>query len=98
MYSPSWTCKKEVQHQQSYLTQSQVEFRSCRWQLVLATVPNSRVGTGSGSDPEPNRYNGYYHTKTRTVAIGQVLPTKTQHLNIKTLASIKYLSSDRIVT
>ena len=66
--------------------------------LVLATVPNSRVGSGSGSDPEPNRCNGSYHTKTRTVAIGPVLPPKTRHFNITTLASIKYLSSDRIMT
>ena len=66
--------------------------------LVLATVPNSRVGSGSGSDPEPNRCNGSYHTKTRTVAIGPDLPPKTRHFNITTLPPIKYLSSDRIVT
>jgi len=65
---------------------------------VLATVPNSRVGSGSGSDPEPNRCNGSYHTKTRTVAIGPVLPPKTRHFNITSLAPIKYLSSDRITT
>jgi len=65
---------------------------------VLATVPNSRVGSGSGSDPEPNRCNGSYHTKTRTVAIGLVLPPKTRHFNITSLPPIKYLSSDRIVT
>ena len=65
---------------------------------MLATVPNSRVGSGSGSDPEPNRCNGSYHTKTRTVAIGLVLPPKTRHFNITSLPPIKYLSSDRIVT
>jgi len=42
--------------------------------------------------------NGSYHTKTRTVAIGPVLPPKTRHFNITTLPPIKYLSSDRIVT
>ena len=65
---------------------------------VLATVPNSRVGSGSGSDLEPNRWNGSYHTKTRTVAIGPVLPPKTRHFNTTSLAPIKYLSSDRIMT
>jgi len=29
--------------------------------LVLATGPNSRVGSGSGSNPEPNRCNGFPH-------------------------------------
>jgi len=66
--------------------------------IVLATVPNSRVGFGSGSDPEPNRCNGSYHTDTRTIAIGPVLPPKTRHFNITTLAPIKNLSSDRIMT
>ena len=65
---------------------------------MLAKVPNARVGSGSGSDPEPNRCNGSYHTKTRTVAIGPVLPPKTRHFNITTLAPIKYLSWDRIMT
>jgi len=34
-------------------------------QLVLATGPNSRVGSGSSSNPEPNRCNGFLH-KTRS--------------------------------
>jgi hypothetical protein len=62
--------------------------------VVLATVPNSRVG----SDMEPNCGNGSYHTKTWTIAIGPVLPSKTQQYNIPSLAAIKYLSSNRIVT
>jgi len=66
--------------------------------LVLATGPNSRFGSGSGSNPEPDRCNGFYHTKTRTVANGSVLPPKTRHFNLTTLSPIKYLSSDRIVT
>jgi len=66
--------------------------------VVLATVPNRRVGSGSGSDPVPNRCNGSYHTKTRTVAIGPVLPPKTRHNKSTIFAPIKYLSSDRIVT
>jgi hypothetical protein len=67
-------------------------------QVVLATVPNRRVGSASGFEPEPNRCNGSYHTKTRTVAIGLVLPPKTRHYKSKICAPIKYLSSDRIVT
>ena len=65
---------------------------------MLATVPNRRVSSGSGSDPEPNRCNGSSHTKTRTVAIGPVLPPKTRHYKSTIFAPIKYLSSDRIVT
>jgi len=45
-------------------------------QVVITRVPNRRIGSGSGSDPEPNRCNGSYHMKTRTVAIGPVLPPK----------------------
>jgi len=52
-------------------------------QLVLAMGPNSRIGSGSGSNPEPNRCNGFPH--------------KTRHFNITTLPPIKYLSSDRIM-
>jgi len=66
--------------------------------LVLAMVPNRRVGSGSGSDPEPNSCNGSYHTKTRTVAIGPVLPPKTRHYKSKICALIQYLSSDCIMT
>jgi len=65
---------------------------------VLATVPSSRDGSGSGSDPEPNRCNGSYHTKTQTVAIGPVLPPTIRHFNFTSLAPIQYLSSDCIMT
>jgi len=51
---------------------------------VLATGPNSRLGSGSGSNPEQDRCNGF--------------PPKTRHLKCTILAPIKYLSSDRIVT
>jgi len=68
-----------------------------QWQLVLAMGPNSRVGSRSGSNPEPDRWNGFYHTQTWTVAIGLVLPPKTRHFNLPTVTPIKYLSSDRIV-
>jgi len=67
-------------------------------QVVLAMVPTHQNGSGLGLGPEPNCCNGFYHTKTRTVAIGPVLPPITQHLNNTTLAPIKYLSSDHIVT
>jgi hypothetical protein len=36
--------------------------------------------------------------KTWTIAIGPVLPPKTQDFNLTTLAPFKYLRSDRIVT
>jgi len=65
--------------------------------LELATVRNSRIGSWSRSNPEPDRCNRFYHTKTWTVAIGPVLPPKTWHFNLTTLAPIKYLSSDHIV-
>jgi len=64
--------------------------------LVLATVPNPRVGSGSSSDPELKRCNGSCHTKTRTVGIGPVLPPNTRHYKSTIFAPIKYLSSDRI--
>ena len=65
---------------------------------MLATGPNARFGSGSGSNPEPDRWNGFYHTKTRTVVIGPVLPRKTCHYNYTTFSPIRYLSSDCIVT
>jgi len=51
---------------------------------VLATGPNSRFGSGSGSNPELDRCNGF--------------PPKTRHFKSTILGPIKYLSSDRIVT
>jgi len=51
---------------------------------VLATGPNSRFGSGSGSNPEPDRCNGF--------------PPNTRHFKSTILAPIKYLSSNRIVT
>ena len=65
--------------------------------VVLATVPNYRCGSGSDFNLEPDGCNGFYHTKTRTIAIRPVLPLKTQNFNLTTLAPIKFLSSDRIV-
>jgi len=66
-------------------------------QRVLPKVQNLRIGSVSGSDPELNCCNGYYHTNTRTVAIGPVFPPKTQHFNLTTLPPVKYLSSVCIV-
>jgi len=72
---------------------------------LLASGPPSPLGSSSvsngsglGLEPEPNRCNGSYHTKTRTVAIGPVLPPKPQRFKSTILPPIKYLSSDRIVT
>jgi len=52
--------------------------------VVLAMGPNSRFGSGSGSNPEPDRCNGF--------------PPTTRHFKSTILAPIEYLSSDRIVT
>jgi len=65
---------------------------------VLATVPNSWVSSGSGSNSEPNYCNGSYHPKTWTVALGPVLPPKNWHFNITSLAPIQYVSSNSIMT
>jgi len=65
--------------------------------LVLAMVPNSWFSSGSGSNLQPDHCNGLYHTKTRTVAIGLILPLKYPHLNLTALDPIKNLSSDCIV-
>jgi len=62
-------------------------------ELVLATGPNSQFGSRSGSNPEQDRCNGFYHTKTRTG-----ITTKTHYFTLTTFAPIKYLSSDRIMT
>jgi len=51
---------------------------------VLPTGPNSRFGSGPGSNPEPDRCNWF--------------APKTRHFKSTILAPIKYLSSDRIVT
>ena len=65
---------------------------------MLATGPNSWFGSWSSSNPELDRCDGFYHTKTRTIGIGPVLPPITQHFNLTSFTPIKYLSSDRIVT
>ena len=46
----------------------------------------------------PDCCKGFYHTKTQTVAIGPVSPPTTRHFNLTTLAPIKYLCSDCIMT
>jgi len=65
--------------------------------LVLATGPNSRVGSGSGSTRNRTVATGLTTPKTRPIGNGPVLPPKSRHFNITTLPPIKYLSSDRIV-
>jgi hypothetical protein len=63
--------------------------------MMLSSVSN---GSGFGLELNWNHWNGLYHPKTRTIAIGPVLSPKTRHFNISTLTPIKYLSSDRTVT
>jgi hypothetical protein len=52
--------------------------------LVLATGPNSRFGSGSGSYPEPDRGNGLYHTKNPDRCNWAGLPPKTRYFNLTT--------------
>jgi len=66
--------------------------------LVLPMVPNSQFRSRSGSDLEPDGFNGSYHTKTCTVEFGPLLLPKTRPFNLTTFSPMKYLSSDQIVT
>ena len=66
--------------------------------VVLAMVPNSRVGSGSGSTRNRTVAMGRTTRKTRPIANWPVLPPKTRHFNITSFSPIKYLSSDCIVT
>jgi len=68
------------------------------WYVVLATDPNSRCSSGSGSTLTKIIAISFTTLKTRTVAVGPVLPTNTRHINLATLAPIKYLGFDHIVT
>jgi len=65
---------------------------------VLATGPNSWVGSGSGSTRNQTVATGLTTRKTRTIRNGPVLPPKSRHFKFTSLAPIKYLSSDRIMT
>jgi hypothetical protein len=44
--------------------------------VMLAGGSKSRFGSGSGSNPEPDRCKGFLHMKTRTIVIGPVLSPK----------------------
>jgi len=66
-------------------------------QILSARVLTHWNHSVLGFGPEPNRCNSFYHTKTWTVAIRPVLPPKTRHFNLTTLAPIRYLSSDHKV-
>jgi len=67
---------------------------------ALPRAPNATVSNGSGLrlGLELNRLTGFYHMKSRIIAIGPVLAPQTRHLNRIMLSAIKYLSSDLIVT
>ena len=66
--------------------------------IVWATGPNYRVGSGSSSIRNRTVAMGLTTQNTRTVGNGPVLPSKTRHFNLKTLAPIECLSSDHIMT
>jgi len=65
---------------------------------VLATGPNCRVGSWSSSTRTWTVARGLTTRKTQTIGNGAVLPPKTRHFKFTILASIRYLSSDRITT
>ena len=65
---------------------------------MLATVPNSQVGSGFGSNQNWTIATGLTKRKTRTVGNVVVLPPKTRHSKSTIFAPINYLSSDRIMT
>jgi len=66
--------------------------------VVLATGPNSRVGSTYSSTQNGTMATGLTTRKTRTIGNGPVLPPKTRHCKFTILAPIKYLSSDCIMT
>jgi hypothetical protein len=66
--------------------------------LVLAMGSNCRFGSGSGSYPDPDPDNVLYNTKNLYHCDWAGIPPQTHHFNLTTLASIKYLSFDCIVT
>ena len=61
-------------------------------------VASVRNYSGLVFELEPNCGNWSYHTKTRPVAIGPVLPPKSRHFNFTIMAPIKYCSFDHITT
>jgi len=67
-------------------------------QLVLATGPISRVGSGSGSTRNRTVATGFTTRKTWTVAFGPVSTGKPGPGKPGIFPPIKYLSSDRITT
>jgi len=67
-------------------------------EVVVATGPNSRVGSGSGSTQNRTVATVLTSRKTRPTGNGPVLPPQARHFNITTLPPIKYLNSDRIMT
>jgi len=66
--------------------------------LVLATSPNSRVGSGFGYSNNRTVATGLITRKPRPVGYWLVLSPKTRHFNITSLPQIKYWSSDCIMT
>jgi hypothetical protein len=78
---PSSPETRRDMHELVHARQSTVNMKV---RVVLATGPNSRFGSGSGSDLEPDRCHGF--------------SPKTWHFKSTIVSPIKYLSSDRIVT
>jgi len=66
--------------------------------VVLAVVPNSRVGSGSSSTWNRTVGIGLTTRKTRNTENGLVSPSKTRHFKFTILAPKKILSSDHTMT
>jgi hypothetical protein len=65
--------------------------------IVLATCPTGQTGSGFRLRPEPILSHGFYHKQSRKIAIGLVVPPKTQHFNVTTVDPIMYICSDCIL-
>jgi hypothetical protein len=76
----------------------ELDFKMIPAELVLSIVPTCWNSSGLGLELELNHCNKFQHTKTQTVSFGPIPHPHRQHLNRNTLARIKYLSSDCIVT
>ena len=86
-----------LDHRQAYVFTANL-LHEMKIGIVLAMIPNHLVSSSLGFDPDLNHFNGSYHSKRQTIAIGPVLPTNTRHLNSTILPSLKHLSSGHIVT
>jgi hypothetical protein len=114
MYRTSWCCTAPLQPNTDSLAmqfdfawtkfpvsnspQIEITIIVMEGELVLATGPNCRVSSGSGTTRNRTVATVLTSRKTRTVGNGPVLQPKTRHFKFTIVAPIKYFSSDRITT